>query len=179
VKYGATEAALQSLAVRRPLVLALATALLTLGLLAGCGGDDDGGNGGGDDVAEVKERFDTAYRPINDEFLALGRETGEAITTARRKSNASLATRFESLSTRVTALRGRLDALEPPPEYESDAERVSNAMAVVAGDLNEIAQAAQAGDASEARAQVQELARHSVEVRTARRALARKTGAKV
>jgi hypothetical protein len=99
VKYGPRQA-LESLAVRRPLLLALVAALLATGLLAGCGGDDDNG---GDEAAEGKERFDTAYRPINDQFLALGRETGQVITTARGKSNASLATKFESLATRVAA----------------------------------------------------------------------------
>ena len=162
---------------RRPLLLALITALLALGLLAGCG-DDDGGNGG-NDAAELKKNFDTAYRPINDEFLALGRETGEVIQAARGKSNASLATAFKSLSARVAAIKARLDNLEPPPDYERDTERLSNVMALVGGDLDEIAQAADAGDAAEARTQAQELVRHSVEVRTARRALARKTGAKI
>lgn len=164
---------------RRSPLPALLLALLALGLLAGCGGDDDGGNGGGDDAAELKERFDTGYRPINDDFVALGTEVGEVIQTARGKSNESLATRFRGLSARLTAIKARLDELEPPPEYESDAKRLSDAMALVGGDLDEIAQAAADGDAAEARTQAQELARHSVEVRTARRALARKTGAKV
>ncbi|HEX8741676.1 MAG TPA: hypothetical protein VF712_00945 [Thermoleophilaceae bacterium] len=159
----------------RALLLALVSALLALGLLAGCG--DDGGKG--DDKAELKEAFDRDYPPINDEFVALGNETGETIKTAKGKSNAELATKFESLATRVDGLKRRLDALEPPPEYEADTKRLSAVMGVVSGDLKEISQAATAGDAAEARTQVQELARHSVEVRTARRALARKTGAKV
>ena len=162
----------------RTILLALVTALLAVGLLAGCGDDDDGG-GGGDDPAELKERFDAAYPTINDAFVALGKETGEVIRTAKGKSNAELATTFQTLGTKVAALRGRLDALEPPPEYESDTERLSNVMGVIGEDLRAISQAAQVGDPNEARTQVQELVRHSQEVRTARRALARKTGAKV
>lgn len=165
---------------RRPVLLALLTALLAVGLLAGCGGGDDGGgSGAGDDAAELKERFDTGYRPINDQFLALGRETGEAINTAKGKSNAALATKFKSLSSRLAALKARLDTLEPPAEYAVDAKRVSDAMALVGGDLDQLARAADAGDAAEARTQAEELVRHSEAVGTARRALARKTGAKV
>ena len=165
--------ALQSLAVPRPLLLALVSALLAVGLLAGCGGDD------GDKGAEAKEQFDKGYAPINDDFVALGNEVGETINTAKGKSNSELATKFEAHARGVDDLKGRLDELEPPSEYEADAKRLSDAMAIVAGDLKELSQLATAGDADGARAKVQELTRHSVEVRTARRALARKTGAKV
>ena len=164
---------------RRSIVLALVTALLAVGLLVGCDDDDNGGGNGGDDAAELKERFDTGYRPINDEFLALGKEVGEVISTAKGQSDAALATKFKSLATRVAALKPRLDRLEPPPEYEEDAKRVSEAMALVGRDLDEIALAADAGDAAAARTHTQDLVRHSEEVRIARRKLARRTGAKV
>ena len=162
----------------RPLLVTLVAALLALGLLAGCGGDDDDG-GGGDEAAEVKKEFEEGYRPINDEFLAIGGEVAETIQAAKGKTNAELTRAFGDLAADVRDLRARLDALRPPPEYEADTARVSKAMEVVGEDLREISVAAATGNASEARTQVQQLIRHSVEVRTARRALARKTGAKV
>ena len=164
---------------RRPLLFTLVAALLALGLLAGCGDDDNGGGNGGDDAAEVKEKFATAYRPINDEFVALGAEVGEAVQSARGKSNSELTRTFGDFADRVRQLRTRLDALEPPPELEADTKRLSEAMALVGDDVRQISVAAATGDAEKARTEAQQLVRHSVEVRTARRTLARKTGAKV
>lgn len=171
------DGSLQSLVVPSRLLTLLGAALLAVGLLSGCGGDD--GDGGDKSATELKQEFDTAYRPINDDFVEVGEDVGETIQTARGKSNPALATSFRDLADRTEELKRRLDALEPPPEYESDARRLSEAMGVVREDLASTSAAAAAGDAGEARTQVQELVRHSVEVRTARRALARKTGAKL
>jgi len=161
--------------VRRPTLIALIAALLAVGLLAGCGGDDNGG----DDAAELKEEFAEDYRPINDEFLALGERTGRAVSTAEDKSNSEITREFGAIADEVRDLRQRLDALEAPPELEADRKRLSAAMALVGDDVRQISVAAATGDADKARTEAQQLVRHSVEVRTARRALARKTGAKV
>jgi hypothetical protein len=166
---------LQSRAVRRPLLTTLVLALLACGLVTGCGG----GDGKSSNKADVKQRFDTAYRPINDGFLVLGNEVGQTIQTAKGKSDSALATTFSSQASRLGALKARLDALEPPPEDEADAKKLSDAMGVVEDDLRGISDSATAHDAAAARSGVQALARHSVAVRTARRELARKTGARV
>ena len=163
---------------RRPLLLSLLAALFAVALLAGCGGGDDGGDGGSDQ-AELKETFDRDYREINDDLLALGDEVGQAVSTAEGKSNPQLATQFTGLGERTQEIKRRLDALEPPDEYEAQARRLSNAVAVVGSDLSEIGQAAEGNDPAAARKQATELVRHSVEVRTARRELARRTGARV
>jgi hypothetical protein len=164
--------------VRRRWLIALLSALLAVGLLAGCGGDDDGG-GKDDEAAEVKEEFSKGYRPINDEFLALGARVGRAVQTAKGKSNSELTTEFGEIADEVRELRTRLDALEAPPELEAGQKRLSAAMALVGDDTRQISVAAATGDAEKARTEAQQLVRHSVEVRTARRALARETGAKV
>jgi uncharacterized protein YjbJ (UPF0337 family) len=160
--------------VRRSALLAVVIALLGVGLLAGCGDDD----GGGDDGGASTEEFDKAYAPINDEFVRVGGEVQQTIQTAEGRTNQALATKFDELAKQVFALRARLLGLEAPDEYKSDADRLAASMQVVAGDLSEISRAAEDGQAEEAKSQVQELVRHSVETRTARRALARKTGAK-
>lgn len=154
----------------------LTVALLALGLLAGCGGDDDGGGNGGDDAAAQKEEFAKDYRPINDEFVATGEEVAKTIQGAEDKSNAELAVAFRALAARVDGLKERLDALETPEDLQADRQRLSASMEVVARDLEEISDAARLGQGQEARSQVQELVRHSVETRTARRGLARKAG---
>jgi hypothetical protein len=163
---------------KRPFLLALVAALLALGLLAGCGGDDDNGNGG-DDASAQKEAFDEAYGPINDDLLKTGNDVGTTINTARGKTNAELAVAFRALAARADAIKEKLDALEAPEEYKEDQQALSASVEVVARDLEEISDAARLGQANEARTQTQELVRHSVAVRTARRELARKTGATV
>lgn len=158
---------------RRSLILSLLAALFAVALLAGCGGDDGGGQ------AEVKETFEKDYSEINDEIVALGEEVGQAVNTAEGKSDAVLATQFSGLGSKTEELKTKVDELEPPEEYEEATKRLSDAVGVVARDLTEIGEAAEDNDADTARKQATELARHSVEVRTARRDLARKTGAKV
>ncbi|HEX8052781.1 MAG TPA: hypothetical protein VF517_07295 [Thermoleophilaceae bacterium] len=157
---------------KRSILLILTAALLGLGLLAGCGGDD-----GGDDAAAQKEDFAREFKPINADFLKLGQDVQQTIQTADTKSDEELATKFKSLSDQVLAVRTRLTGLEAPDEYKEDVDRLAASMQVVAGDLGEISAAAEGSRAAEAKTQVQELVRHSVETRTARRALARKTGA--
>jgi hypothetical protein len=161
---------------RRTLIL-LVSALLALGLLAGCGGDDDDGGDGGDSGSQA-EKFDEAYKPINDEFVALGEEVQQTIQTAEGQSNDALATKFDELAKKVFELRARLVGLDAPEDYQPDVDRLAASMQVVGGDLSDISRAAENGQAQKAKEQVQELVRHSVETRTARRALARRTGAK-
>jgi ABC-type glycerol-3-phosphate transport system substrate-binding protein len=184
---------------KRSLLLILITALLALGLVAGCGGDDDDGSGGGDTTAQnetttdtgtteteteaeaggSKEEYDKAFGEINDELLEVGNDVGQTINTAKGKTDAALATAFTDLTERTRGVKEKLDGLQPPPEYEKLHNDLSAAIEVVAGDLEAIATAAENNDAGDARTEAQELVRHSVAVRTARRALARETGAKV
>ena len=158
---------------RRSLLLALLSALLVTGLLAGCGGDDKPSQ------EEVKKEYDDAFKPINDDLLEQGEEVGQAVNNAEGTSDEALATQFTGLGEDTEEIKTRLDELEPPDEYEDDHNRLSKAIETVATDLREIGEAAEASDPKAARTQAAELVRHSVEVRTARRALARKTGAKV
>jgi hypothetical protein len=160
--------------VKRSLLLVLTAALLALGLLAGCGGDDD--DGGGDDASAQKEEFAKAYKPINDEFVSTGEDVAKTINTAKGKSNAELAVTFRALAARVDALKKRLEGVDTPEDFTADRQRLLASMEVVARDLEEISDAARLGKAAEAKAKVQELMRHSVETRTARRGLARKAG---
>ena len=175
---------------KRSLLIALVAALLALGLVAGCGGDDDDGGDGGDTTAQTtttteaetggsKEEFDKAYGPINDELLKVGQDVAKAIQGARGKSDKELAGEFSELNHRTEQVRTKLDELDAPPEYEKLQKALSAAIGVVAGDLLGISDAAASHEAAAARTEAQELVRHSVAVRTARRELARQTGATV
>jgi hypothetical protein len=158
---------------RRTTLLMLLVALLATGLVAGCGGDDKSKE------EEAKEKYEEAYSPINDDIIELGNEVGQAVNTARGKTDEALATQFASLGDRTRELNEKLEELEAPEEYSDLDDRLVKALDVVATDLTEIGEAAEASDPGEARKQAAELARHSVEVRTSRRELARKTGAKI
>ena len=164
---------------RRPLQLLLISALLGAGLLAGCGGDDEPKQDDGPPQAVLKKEYDRAYRPVNDDILALGEEVGETVSGAADRSEYELYETFNALANRTSDVRGRLDALRPPDEYEDLDRRLSVALQAVGSDLRQIAQAADTGDAKNARKQSIALARHSPAVDRARRALARQTGAQV
>lgn len=148
----------------------LLVALFAGGLVAGCGGDDG---------ADAKEQFEKDYEEVNDDLRALGDEVGQALQAAPSTTDEALATRFRSLGERTLEIKGDLDDLEPPDEYQDLTDRLSKAIETVATDLTEIGDAGAAHDVEEGRKQFTELGRHSVEVRTARRELARKTGATV
>lgn len=152
------------------IVAALVAAVLSLALLAGCG-DDDGGGASKEDYAEE-------FKPINDEFLALGEEVANTIRTAKGQTDAALAAKFGDQAGSVGALKERLDDVEPPEDYKADHDKLSSAMAVVQADLQAVADAARKHDAKGARTAVQKLVKDSEAVRTPRRALASKTGAK-
>ena len=151
-------------------MIACLLALCALTLVAGCGG------GGG---KSAKDKYDEAYKPINDQVLAMGQEVGTAVSTAKGKTDVTLASQFSGLSVRVTALKSRLDGLKSPDEYESDAANLSAALQLAAADLKAISNAAAAHRAGAAADGVRQLAADSISIRDARRALAKKTGAKV
>ena len=150
---------------------ALATilaALLALSLLAGCGGDS----------GPSKSDYDKDFKPINAEFLALGREVGTTVQTAKGQTDVALAQKFGEQAAQVGSLKARLDELDPPDDYKSDHDKLSAAMGVLRADLQQISTAAADHDAATAKAATQKLLVDSEQVRGPRRALAAKTGAK-
>jgi hypothetical protein len=147
-------------------------ALMALSLLAGCGGDDKKSQ------SDLKKDYAKDYRPINDEFVAVGDQVATTIRTAKGQTDLALATKFDGYAKSVEDLKGRLDDLEPPDEYKPDHEKLSTAMGVVQSDLKAIGTAARDHDGDAAKAAVQKLLKDSENVRTPRRALAEKTGAK-
>ena len=144
-------------------VRAILPALLTCALLAGCGGSDE------------KERFGDDFSPVNDQLLVLR----TSIAQAPQGSDAMLAGAFGGFATQYRAVDRRIDALEPPKDLEPRVRVLSAAVAELIVDLERVSRSAGAGDAAASRAGTQALVADLKAAETARRALAKETGARV
>lgn len=142
--------------------------LLTAGLLAGCGG-------GSDDDAKFKKD----YRAVNDQLLQLGETVGRALQAAPQTTDAQLAGEFSGFATQLDEVGKRIDELKPPSDLRAKVDGLSTAVEALSKDLKDIAHAANVHDTTKAREATQALIRDSRAARDARRALAKKTGAKV
>jgi outer membrane murein-binding lipoprotein Lpp len=140
-----------------------ALAVLAAALLAGCGGEDK------------QDTFAKDFRPINGDIQALGGKVGNAVTTARGKSDVALADEFSGLADQVGAQRKKLDGLDPPDDLESDTADMTSALGKVEKDLRGISKAARGHDAEGARSSTEALVRDSEPLRTTRRKLERGT----
>jgi hypothetical protein len=144
-------------------VRAILPALLTCALLAGCGG-------GGDD-----DRFSSDFKPVNDELLQLR----TSIAQAPSGSDAMLAGAFSGFAGQYRAIDKRIDALKPPKDLEPRVRVLSAAVAELIVDLERVSRSAGAGDAAASRAGTQALVGDLKAAESARRALAKETGARV
>jgi outer membrane murein-binding lipoprotein Lpp len=147
---------------RRALTLLLATALL-----AGCGGTDKG------------KEFSKDFKPVNDQLLVLGTAVGQAVRTAKGTPDTVLATEFTGFASRLRAIKARIAKLDPPDKLKSQTDALSSSVDRLIADLQGIGTAARDHKPSDARAAAVALVRDSQTARTARRALARETGAKL
>jgi outer membrane murein-binding lipoprotein Lpp len=143
-------------------------ALLTVALLAGCGG-------GSDDEATFKKDF----KAVNDQLLELGQTVGRALQSAPGTTDQQLAGEFSGFAGQLDDVKRDLDALKPPDDLKPQVETLSTAVAALSKDLNDIAHAATVHDTAKAREATKALLVDSKAARDARRALAEKTGAKV
>jgi hypothetical protein len=141
---------------------------LTAALLAGCGG------GSGD-----KGAFKKDYTAVNDQLLRIGDTVGQALQNAPKTTDAMLAGEFSGFATQLDDVRRRVDALKPPADLRPQVDALSTAVAALSKDLRDIGHAANVHDTTKAREATQALIGDSRTARDARRALARKTGAKV
>jgi hypothetical protein len=153
------------------LIRLILPALLTCALLAGCGGDS-GGSGGSD-------RFNSDYKAVNDQLLQLGTTVSDALQKAPQTTDPMLAGEFSGFANQLDEVKGRLDVLKPPPDVKSKVEALSLAIGKLAADLRNIAHAATVHDTTAARDATKALVSDSRAAGAARRALARKTGARV
>jgi hypothetical protein len=144
-------------------VRAILPALLTCALLAGCGGSDE------------KDRFGDDFSPVNDQLLVLR----SSISQAPPGSDAMLAGEFSGFAGQIDSVRRRLDGLKPPEEFKERTDALSAALAVLSGDLRDIAHAATVHDTPGTRAATERMVTDLRAAEDARRELARETGARV
>jgi hypothetical protein len=150
---------------RRTFIVVLAIAAIAV---AGCGSSSSGPS---------KTDFNTGYKPLNAEILAIGNGVGTTIQSAKNKSDVVLATTFEALATRLDQVKTKLGGLKAPDDYKSDVAALDKAVGTVSADLHSIASAAKGHDIAGARTATQKLVTDAPALRDARRALAQKTGA--
>lgn len=154
---------------KRPLariLLAALTLLLAGALVSGCGSDK-------------KAQFGKDFKPVNDELLALGSAVGQALGAADKTPDAILAGEFLGFASRMQRIKADVAALDPPGELKSQTRALSAGVNRLDADLRAIGTAARTKNPPAARAATVALLRDSQSAGDARRALARKTGARV
>ena len=144
--------------------LSVALAVLAAAVVAvGCGEDN-------------KETFRKDFRPLNEQLVAVGRDIGNSLATARTRTDRQLAADFQRHAARTRETVARLRGLDPPDEYKGDLDRLIAASDKIGKDLQAIADAAKGRDARAARTATVTLIRDGEKGRAARQALARKAG---
>lgn len=130
--------------------------LLTIALAA-CGGAS----------APSGSAFRSGFKTDKAQFRRLGVDLQHAIGGAQAKTNAQLATEFDSLSTRARQQASKLAKLDPPAKYKHSLDELVAGFKAVAGDLSQIASAARANDVQGAKAATRSLVGHAAQVKAA------------
>jgi len=143
----------------------LSAALATAALVAGCGGS------GGDDAKQDTAKFESAAKAATAETTKIGSDTGAAVQDAKNQTDAELAAAFTDLAARARAVVADLNALEPPEASRAKVNALVGALGTGAQDLDAIAAAARAHDASSARSATVTLGRDSPAIKVAKDAL--------
>ena len=119
----------------------------------------------------AEEDYKDDYPPVNQRLVSLGQEVGRAIQGAGQSSDRQLADRFGDYAQRLGELQQQLDELEPPEELTEEQDQLVSAIGDVQGSLEQIASAAEQGDADAAGQATVGLIESSRALRDARREL--------
>jgi Tfp pilus assembly protein PilV len=142
-------------------------AVLAAAMIAGCGSS-----------GPSLSSFKSGYSTDKTQLTKLGTDLGTAITTANHKTDAQLATEFQSLSTSVSREASSLRKLQPPSGYKSELHSLTTSLDAVATDLHTISTAATAADANKAKSATTKLLADAANVKSADTALTDKLGLK-
>ena len=142
------------------------TLLLAAALIAGCGGSDK------------EATFKKDFKRVNSELVTLGQDVGRAVNGARGTTDAVLSRQFLGYAARLRAVKTRITDLDPPEKLKSKRAALSSAVDRLIADLQAIGTAAASHKPEAAREAATALVQDSQPAADARRALARKTGAK-
>ncbi len=147
--------------------VALAVVLAALAL-AGCGGS-------GSSEPSLSS-FKSGFVAEKGSFRQLGLDLQKAITGARAKTDAQLATEIDSLAARSSSQATRLSMLKPPAKFKADLTTLTAGFRSVSTDLRSIAAAAVKHDAATARTATETLLTDAAKVKTADTAITRGLG---
>src|SRR5205823_1312733 len=108
--------------------------------------------------------FRATFAAAKMQFQQLSSDLKAALSGAASQTDATLATEFSALSSRAADQATKLRALSPPAEYQSQLDQLAASFDKVSADLQAIATAADAGDATAARAATTALVRDAASV---------------
>ncbi len=132
---------------------------------------------GGDDGPSKSDEFAKDYKPLNAKLLATGKKLNTALQGASEKTNAQLATEFNTLSRDVGDIGDQIGELDPPDDSKADVEDLTESIATVSATLENISDAAGANDAQAANTETKKLLTQSQVLNTAQNKVAAATGA--
>jgi hypothetical protein len=143
----------------------LATALAALALtVAGCGGGS-----GQNDVGSYRQDF----LPLNRSLVALGKQVGAGLQTARGKSDARLEREFGAYADRLTGLQKDFARLHPPQKLAREQKDLVRTIGRVQRSLRGIARASRRHDFKAAERSASALVLSSIGLKRARERLVR------
>jgi hypothetical protein len=157
--------------VRRRVIPVVALVALAF---AGCGDDskkDDEAAAAAKAKAAAAAAFKTGAKAATTDTTKIGDDLGTAIQGADKETDAALAATFTSLASRARNVVADLNALETPQESRAEVTALVGALTTGAQDLDAIATAARAHDASWARSATETLVRDSPAIKAAKDAL--------
>ena len=125
----------------RRIALVPMTVLIVAFALVACG-----------DSAPTKADYKKQFDPINQQVKDLGSAVGDAVLTAKGKTDTELATQFTDLSAQTETLAGDVGKLETPgDDIQKNQDALVSALREGARGLQSIAEAASAGNATAAK----------------------------
>lgn len=148
---------------------AVASAVVIAALaLAGCGSSSS--------APPSSSAFRSAFRTEKTAFRQLGLELQQAITGAKAKTDAQLATELGALSGRASQQASRLAKLKPPAKFMTSLTQLAGGFQAVSADLKAIAAAAGKHDGAAAKTATETLLTDAAKVRTADDAITKGLG---
>jgi hypothetical protein len=119
----------------------------------------------------AEDEYKQDYPPLDRKLGSLGTDVGDSIQGASGSSDEQLAGAFADYAQQLGVIQQDIDALEPPDDLAEDQDELVSAIGDQQGALEDIAEAAETGDAQSAREATIDLVQGSENLVEARRKL--------